>query len=417
MLLWKNGAVSAASTSVVLLNSSNSRCPNGGGRSSVLPNDPKTVGICPKPPSRGSASDSASGVSFALVGAPMLNPRGLPSTRGNPGAVGMKGIAVVPPALKWQALQFLCAGAARRGCRCRETGSCPACQRALQLERLQIEVLLAAERQLICDERIQFFIGRDPEVHTRPAAQRDGRMLRDGHEGKVTQRRAVVSPAETIGRIWIASVGAEIDGLGRVLRLHRILQRLHVLGAAQDEAARRVEAAALTRIRPNRRSRSEFSRFDSAGFVSATNSGSLDGSVVMNAGSTVKLFVSTWQVPRFGRCRRTSPGENADGRVPRRSRSRRRVFAAARGFEPDRRRRVIDEPDLTMPEPLEERAAARQDEPIDGTFTRPADEGAIREEAGEAAVRSRVTESVCLPPVTEYEPTFMRRSPRLASAE
>ena len=98
--LWKNGPVSADSTTGGLLNSSISKCPNGGGRSSVLPNEPNTVGICPKPPSRGRPSVSASGISFAFVGLAMLNPRGLPSTRGNPGVAGLNDIPAVPPPLK-----------------------------------------------------------------------------------------------------------------------------------------------------------------------------------------------------------------------------------------------------------------------------------------------------------------------------
>ena len=65
--LWKNGPVSADSTTGGLLNSSNSKCPKGGGRSSVLPKEPNTVRICPKPPSRGKPSASASGISFTLV--------------------------------------------------------------------------------------------------------------------------------------------------------------------------------------------------------------------------------------------------------------------------------------------------------------------------------------------------------------
>ena len=100
MWLWKNGPVSADSTTGGLLNSSNSRCPKGAGRSSVLPNEPNTVRICPKPPSRGKPSASASGVSFTFVAAAMLKPRGLPSIRGNPGVRELNDIPAVPPPLK-----------------------------------------------------------------------------------------------------------------------------------------------------------------------------------------------------------------------------------------------------------------------------------------------------------------------------
>ena len=63
-------------------------CPNGGARSSVLPNAPNSGRICPKPPSRGKPSASASGISFTLVGAAMLPPCGLPSRSGNPASGG-----------------------------------------------------------------------------------------------------------------------------------------------------------------------------------------------------------------------------------------------------------------------------------------------------------------------------------------
>ena len=69
--------------------------------------------ICPKPPSRGRPSASASGISFTLVGAAMLPPCGLPSRRGRTRLGGLSENAAVPPALKWQALQFLWPGSAR----------------------------------------------------------------------------------------------------------------------------------------------------------------------------------------------------------------------------------------------------------------------------------------------------------------
>ena len=89
--LWKNGPVSADSTTGGLLNSSISRCPNGGGRSSVLPNEPNTVGICPKPPSRGRRKRQRQRDLVHVGRGCHVEPAGLPSTRGNPGAVGMNG--------------------------------------------------------------------------------------------------------------------------------------------------------------------------------------------------------------------------------------------------------------------------------------------------------------------------------------
>ena len=65
-----------------------------------------------------------------------------------------------------------------------------------------------------------------------------------------------------------------------------------------------------------------------------------------------------------------------------------------RGIEPERRGRVIDEADLTVPEPREERAGTRQHEPVHRTLARPDHERPIREEAGEGRRSQGHRESV-----------------------
>ena len=54
-----------------------------------------------------------------------------------------------------------------------------------------------------------------------------------------------------------------------------------------------------------------------------------------------------------------------------------------RGIESERRGRVVDETDLTVPESREKRGGARQHEPVHGTLPRPDHERPIRVEAGE----------------------------------
>ena len=109
MWLWKNGAVSAASTSDGELNSSTGKSPAG--TDAKLPKPPSGVGRTTETAVARQCSDSATGVSLTLTGAAILKPRGLPSRRGEkPGICELNAMPVVPPALKWQALQFLWPG-------------------------------------------------------------------------------------------------------------------------------------------------------------------------------------------------------------------------------------------------------------------------------------------------------------------
>src|ERR1700746_2964289 len=105
VLLWKNGAVSADSTSGGELNSSNGR-PAQGPIVQKFPNGPfGGAGFdrerTPKPPSGGRPSFSTSGVPVSsvrpltFVGAPALALNGLLSSRGKPGESELNDIAVV----------------------------------------------------------------------------------------------------------------------------------------------------------------------------------------------------------------------------------------------------------------------------------------------------------------------------------
>src|SRR5215469_1311827 len=108
--LWKNGAVSADSTTGGVLNSSNGSSTPQTATVQKFPNPPFGSGRTPKPPSRGRPRSCASCRSLTFVGAPMLKPSGVLSSFGNPGERELNDTADVPPALKWQALQFLWPG-------------------------------------------------------------------------------------------------------------------------------------------------------------------------------------------------------------------------------------------------------------------------------------------------------------------
>ena len=148
--------------------------------------------------------------------------------------------------------------------------SCRRCERALQLQGRQVEVFLAAERQLIRGDRVQLFIRRDSEVHVRHSAHRRRGMLRNGHEREVAERRPVVAPAQALGWIGISAV---------VLKSMPQLGSCGVieLASACTFCVPRItnlldgsNPSALTRINPKRRSRSGFSSVANAGLVSAT---------------------------------------------------------------------------------------------------------------------------------------------------
>ena len=239
--LWKNGPVSADSTTGGLLNSSSSRCPKGGGRSSVLPNEPNTVRSCPKPPSRGKPSASASGVSLTFVATPMLKPRGLPSRSRESRRLRVERHAGRAPAIEVTAIAVLVAGFEKVSA-VQVQRLAGAGQRAFQLQRGKVEVLLATEWKLIRDERIQFLIGRHAEIEARHAAQRLGCVLHDCDEREVAKRCAVVAPAQALWRIRIAPVGAEVDEKARVLGRRRVTERLHVLRRAEHQSSLWVES-------------------------------------------------------------------------------------------------------------------------------------------------------------------------------
>ena len=109
-------------------------------------------------------------------------------------------------------------------------------QRALQLQRREVEVFLAAEGELIRHQRIQLFIRRHPKIDAWCAAQRRRGMLRDGHEREVAERWAIVSPAEALRWIGISPIGTEVNAKARILGRRGVRERLHVLSAAEDEA-------------------------------------------------------------------------------------------------------------------------------------------------------------------------------------
>ena len=325
----------------------------------------------------------------------MLAPCGLPSTRGNPGVRRNEGDGRRPSAVEMTCVAVL---VTRLGLEhvaaVEEEGLAVARHRALQLQRREVEVFLSAEGELIRRQRIQFLIRRHAEVGARDAGERRRGMLRDGDEREVAERRAIVTPAEALGRIGISSVGAEVKTRDRILRRHRVRERLHVLSAAEYEPSRWVESVCVDQDHPEPAQQVR---------------------VLQRRQRRIGLGHEEGIVRRQSRDELRIHGEVVGLDVTRRARSpvaverlvheelaplRDHLFKAGRScgrrcrIEPAAGGRVIDEADLTMLEPREQRAGTRQHEPVYRTCVRPDDECPIRKEAVKGRGAQRHRESV-----------------------
>ena len=102
-------------------------------------------------------------------------------------------------------------------------------------------------------------------------------MLRDGHEREVTKRRAVVAPAEALGGLGFRPLVLKSTPVVGSCGVIEFASACTFCVPRNTNPLDGSKPSALTRISPNRRNRSEFSSVASAGFVSATKSGSFDG--------------------------------------------------------------------------------------------------------------------------------------------
>ena len=310
----------------------------------------------------------------------MLKPRGFPSRRGEkPGISELKEMPVVPPALKWQALQFLWPGSAMLPVS--RNSVLPVLARELfSCERLEVEILLPAQRQLIGRESIEFFVGRHAEICAGLPIQRLGGVLRDGDNSEIAKRRAVVAPTQPFRRIRVAAVAGEIDSEGRIRPDSGVAQRENSLHRSQREL--RLQVIETVRIFQDQSQAShEFGLFEvgrERRVVLRHKQRICVRQLAMKAGSMVKLLLSTWQVPQarplpsnfsFTKTCRPCATSLAKFEVP----------ARRRGIETCGVAGIVDEPHLAVEQPVEEGGGAGQDERVRRALVRRHDESAIRQ--------------------------------------
>src|SRR4030095_4421451 len=94
-----------------------------------------------------------------------------------------------------------------------------------------------AERKLIRNQRIQFFIRRPAEIDTNSAVQRLSSVLHDCDNCEVPQGSGVIAPAQALRRIRVPPVGAEVNAKAWILRSCGVSQCLHVLNRSQRESS------------------------------------------------------------------------------------------------------------------------------------------------------------------------------------
>jgi hypothetical protein len=192
----------------------------------------------------------------------------------------------------------------------------------------------------------------------------------------------IIAPAEALGWIRIWPVGAEVDAKARVLRRHGVCKRLHVLSAAEHVPSQWIEAVCVDKDQPEPaqqirilercQRRIRLGHKERIGRRQSGNELRIDSEIVgldvtRPAGPSVALECLVQKELA------------ALGRHPRKIGNPRR----GRGIEPERRGRVVDETDLTVPESREKRGRARQHEPVHGTLPCPDHERPIRVEVGE----------------------------------